>query len=155
MYKRQPYSSAEILWVQMGCAAQGLDGAYAERYADLLARALFSDPFVFARALATEGVAEQTKYLVLLNTAYGTDLYPAELNTALNTLDGYSSAFTDTERAWAELLQLYLVTPANERSELQMCIRDRSRGGIRSANISKNGIFCAMYPPCLSRKAVR
>ena len=116
--QQAPYSSAEILWVQMGCAAQGLDGAYAERYADLLARALFSDPFVFARALATEGVAEQTKYLVLLNTAYGTDLYPAELNTALNTLDGYSSAFTDTERAWAELLQLYLVTPANERSEL-------------------------------------
>ena len=27
------YSSAEILWLQMGCTAAGLDGAYSERYA--------------------------------------------------------------------------------------------------------------------------
>ena len=113
-----PYSSAEILWVQMGCTAQGLDGAYAERYADLLARALFSDPVVFARALATEGVDAQTKYLAISNTSYGADLYPAELNTALNTLDGYMSVFTDAERGWAELLRLYLEAPVNERNQL-------------------------------------
>ena len=113
-----PYSSAEILWVQMGCTAVGLDGAYSERYADLLARALFSDTVVFARALATEGVAEETKWHVLLNTAYGADLYPAELNTALNTLDGYRNVFTDEERGWARLLELYLTTPINDRSEL-------------------------------------
>ena len=113
-----PYSSAEILWVQMGCTAAGLDGAYSERYADLLARALFSDTVVFARALATEGVAEETKWHVLLNTAYGADLYPAELNTALNTLDGYRNVFTDEERGWARLLELYLTTPINDRSEL-------------------------------------
>ena len=116
--QQAPYSSAEILWVQMGCTAQGLDGAYAERYADLLARALFSDPVVFARALATEGVDAQTKYLAISNTAYGADLYPAELNTALNTLDGYMSVFTDAERGWAELLRLYLSTHINERSQL-------------------------------------
>ena len=113
-----PYSSAEILWVLMGCTAQGLDGAYAERYADLLARALFSDPVVFARALATEGVDAQTKYLAISNTSYGADLYPAELNTTLNTLDGYMSVFTDAERGWAELLRLYLATPVNERNQL-------------------------------------
>lgn len=113
-----PYSSAEILWVQMGCTAQGLDGAYAERYADLLARALFSDPVVFARALAAEDVDAQTKHLAISNTAYGADLYPAELNTALNTLDGYKSVFTDAERGWAELLQLYLSTPINDRYQL-------------------------------------
>ena len=116
--QQAPYSSAEILWVQMGCTAQGLDGAYAERYADLLARALFSDPVVFARALATEGVDAQTKCLAISNTAYGADLYPAELNTALNTLDGYMSVFTDAERGWAELLRLYLATPINERYQL-------------------------------------
>ena len=116
--QQAPYSSAEILWVQMGCTAQGLDGAYAERYADLLARALFSDPVVFARALATEGVDAQTKYLAISNTSYGADLYPAELNTALNTLDGYMSVFTDAERGWTELLRLYLATPVNERNQL-------------------------------------
>ena len=113
-----PYSSAEILWVQMGCTAQGLDGAYAERYADLLARALFSDTVVFARALATEGVDVQTKHLAISSTAYGADLYPAELKTALDTLDGYMGVFTDAERGWAELLRLYLATPVNDRYQL-------------------------------------
>ena len=113
-----PYSSAEILWVQMGCTAQGLDGAYAERYADLLARALFSDTVIFARALATEGVDVQTKHLAISSTAYGADLYPAELKTALDTLDGYMGVFTDAERGWAELLRLYLATPVNDRYQL-------------------------------------
>lgn len=116
-----PYSSAEILWVQMGCTAQGLDGAYGERYADVLAKALFSDTPVFARALATEGVEERTKHLAISNTAYGADLYPAELKTALDTLDTYlegGSAFSDSERGWAELLRLYLATPVNERHQL-------------------------------------
>lgn len=118
--QQTPYSSAEILWVQMGCTAQGLDGAYSERYADVLAKALFSDTLVFAKALATDGVEETTKRLTLLHTAYAADLYPAELKTALDTLDSYmdSSAFTDTERGWAELLRLYLATPINERSQL-------------------------------------
>ena len=36
------------------------------------------------------------------------------------TLERYldTSVFTDSARSWAELLQLYLVTPINERSEL-------------------------------------
>lgn len=116
-----PYSSAEILWIQMGCTAQGLDGAYAEHYADVLARALFSDTLVFARALATEGVDAQARRIAISSTAYGADLYPAKLKTALDTLDAYlegGNVFTDAERGWAELLRLYLVTPVNERYQL-------------------------------------
>ncbi len=33
-----PYSSAEILWIQMGCTARGLDGAYTEGYCRTLSR---------------------------------------------------------------------------------------------------------------------
>ena len=116
--QQAPYSSAEILWVQMGCTAAGLDGAYSERYADVLAKALFSDTLVFAKALATDGVEETTKRAALSHTAYAADLYPVELNTALNTLDAYLDTFTDEERGWAELLRLYLVTPINERYQL-------------------------------------
>ena len=118
--QQAPYSSAEILWVQMGCTAKGLDGAYSERYADVLAKALFSDTLVFAKALATDGVEETTKRVALLHTTYAADLYPAELKTALDTLDSYmdTSAFTDTERGWAELLRLYLATPIYQRSQL-------------------------------------
>ncbi len=116
--EQAPYSSAEILWIQMGCTANGLDGAYAERYADLLAKALFSDPLVFARALATDGVDEETKWAALLNSSYGADLYPAELKTALDTLDSYQDAFTQDEAGWAQLLRLYLATPINSRGEL-------------------------------------
>lgn len=118
--QQAPYSSAEILWVQMGCTATGLDGAYSERYADVLAKALFSDTLVFAKALATDGVEETTKRVTLLHTTYAADLYPAELKTALDTLDSYmdTGAFTDTERGWAELLRLYLATPIYQRSQL-------------------------------------
>ena len=118
--QQAPYSSAEILWVQMGCTAKGLDGAYSERYADVLAKALFSDTLVFAKALATDGVEETTKRVALLHTTYAADLYPAELKTALDTLDSYmdTGAFTDTERGWAELLRLYLATPIYQRSQL-------------------------------------
>ena len=119
--QQAPYSSAEILWIQMGCTASGLDGAYAERYADVLARALFSDTLVFARALAAEGVEEQTRRIAISSTAYGADLYPAELKTALDTLDTYlegGSVFNDSERGWAELLRLYLATPINDRYQL-------------------------------------
>ena len=55
------YSSAEILWLQMGCTAQGLDGAYTEGYCRILSRALFSDPVTFSKSLATDGVDEAAK----------------------------------------------------------------------------------------------
>lgn len=118
--QQAPYSSAEILWIQMGCTAEGLDGAYSERYSEVLARAFFGDPVVFAKALDTDDADDATKHQVLSSTAYAADLYPAELSSALDTLERYldTSVFTDSARGWAELLQLYLVTPINERSEL-------------------------------------
>ena len=117
---QSPYSSAEILWIQIGCTAQGLDGAYTDGYCRLLSRALFSDPAAFSKALATEGVDEAVKSSALHLTAYDADLYPSDLENALDTLDAAlaDSTFTDGERGWAELLRLYLATPANDRHQL-------------------------------------
>lgn len=114
------YSSAEILWLQMGCTAQGLDGAYTEGYCRILSRALFSDPVTFSKSLATDGVDEAAKSSALHLTAYDADLYPADLKNALDTLDAAldGGAFTDAERGWAELLRLYLTTPLESRGDL-------------------------------------
>lgn len=114
------YSSAEILWLQMGCTAQGLDGAYTEGYCRILSRALFSDPVTFSKSLATDGVDEAAKSSALHLTAYDADLYPADLKNALDTLDAAlaDNTFTDTERGWAELLRLYLATPLESRGDL-------------------------------------
>lgn len=118
--EQDPYSSAEILWLQMGCTAQGLDGAYTEGYCHILSRALFSDPVTFSKSLATDGVDEAAKSSALHLTAYDADLYPADLKKALDTLDAAlaDNTFTDTERGWAKLLRLYLATPVNERYQL-------------------------------------
>lgn len=115
-----PYSSAEILWIQMGCTAQGLDGAYTDGYCRILSQALFSDPVTFSKSLATDGVDEVVKSSALHLTAYDADLYPADLENALDTLDAAlaDNTFTDAEQGWAELLRLYLVTPINERHQL-------------------------------------
>lgn len=114
------YSSAEILWLQMGCTAQGLDGAYTEGYCRILSRALFSDPVTFSKSLATDGVDEAAKSSALHLTAYDADLYPADLKNALDTLDAAlaDNSFTDAERGWAELLRLYLTTPLEARGDL-------------------------------------
>ena len=114
------YSSAEILWLQMGCTAQGLDGAYTEGYCHILSRALFSDPVTFSKSLATDGVDEAAKSSALHLTAYDADLYPADLKNALDTLDAAlaDNSFTDAERGWAELLRLYLTTPLESRGDL-------------------------------------
>lgn len=118
--EQDPYSSAEILWLQMGCTAQGLDGAYTEGYCRILSRALFSDPVTFSKSLATDGVDEAAKSSALHLTAYDADLYPADLKNALDTLDAAldGGAFTDAERGWAELLRLYLTTPLESRGDL-------------------------------------
>lgn len=118
--EQDPYSSAEILWLQMGCTAQGLDGAYTEGYCRILSCALFSDPVTFVKSLATDGVDEVVKSSALHSTAYGADLYPSDLENALDTLDAAlaDNTFTDTERGWAKLLRLYLATPVNERYQL-------------------------------------
>ena len=48
------------------------------------------------------------------------ELYPAELEAALDTLDAAieSGRFTEAEADWARLLRLYLVTPIDDRNEL-------------------------------------
>lgn len=115
-----PYSSAEILWVQMGCTAQGLDGAYTDSYCRILSRALFSDPVTFSKSLATDGVDEVAKSSALRLTAYDAELYPVESRSALDTLDAAlaDGSLTQTEQGWAKLLRLYLTTPIDDRSEL-------------------------------------
>ncbi len=74
----------------------------------------------FAKSLATDGVDEVVKSSALHSTAYGADLYPSDLENALDTLDAAldGGAFTDAERGWAELLRLYLTTPLEGRGDL-------------------------------------
>ena len=74
---------------------------------------LLGKSVAFAKGLACDSV-EETMYQVVRLTAYDADLYPAELERALDTLDTAlaDGSFTDQERDWAELLRLYLVTPS-------------------------------------------
>lgn len=117
---QESYSSSEILWIQMGCAAKGLDGAYSESYCGILSSAFFYNPVTFAKALSTDGGDTEVKWSAMMGTAYDAELYPVELQTALDTLDAAmdSGAFTDAEAGWAQLLRLYLTTPIDSRSEL-------------------------------------
>ena len=57
---------------------------------------------------------------VMMHTAYSAELYPVELEAALDTLDAAieSGGFTEAEADWAKLLRLYLVTPIDDRNEL-------------------------------------
>ncbi|WP_298022788.1 helix-turn-helix domain-containing protein [uncultured Dysosmobacter sp.] len=114
------YSYSEILWIQMGCTARGLDGAYSESYSNILSSTFFYNPVVFAKALTADGVDEEVKWHAICSTAYDAELYPVELQTALDTLDAAidGGSFTEVELGWAKLLRLYLVTPINERNEL-------------------------------------
>lgn len=114
------YSSSEILWIQMGCTAKGLDGAYTDAYCHVLSRAFFYDPVTFAKVLAIDGLDAEVNRKAIKDTAYDAELYPVELETALDTLDGAmdSGTFTETELGWARLLRLYLTTPIGSRSGL-------------------------------------
>lgn len=116
--EQTPYSENEIFRLQMGCLSN-LDGWLADSYSHVLFGALFSNPVYFVKGLAYEGEADCMS-VVLHLTAYDAELYPVELETALDTLDGAmdSGAFTETELGWAELLRLYLTTPIGSRSGL-------------------------------------
>jgi len=113
------YSASEILWIQMGCTAHGIDGAYADMYAHILSRALFSAPALFAKALSSDYPAE-TKRLVLHLTAYDAEWSPTELAEATQTLETCLSDYSpgEEESGWAELLLLYLSTPIEDRPDL-------------------------------------
>ena len=96
-----------------------LDGWLTDSYAGLLSTAFFGDPVTFAKNLVTDSL-EDTMYQVIRLTAYDAELYPAEQEEALLILDTAlaDGSFTEDEAGWARLLELYLTTPINDRSEL-------------------------------------
>ena len=116
--EQAPYTESEILSLQMGVQSN-LDGWLTEDYATLLSTAFFGDPVIFAKKLSTDSLAE-TMYQVIRLTAYGAELYPVELEAALDTLDTALAGglFTEVQQGWAELLRLYLVTPVDQRNSL-------------------------------------
>ena len=90
-----------------------------EDYANLLSTAFFGDPVAFARKLTTDSL-EDTMCQAIRLTAYDAELYPVELEAALDTLDGAlaDGTFTEAQQGWAELLRLYLTTPIDQRNDL-------------------------------------
>ncbi len=118
--RQDTYTESEIFWIQLGCTAKGLDGAYTDAYCQLLAHIFFYDPVTFAKNLNLDGLTEEEKLYVLRFTAYDAEWHPAELQTALDTLDQTLTAgyFTEREAGWAKLLRLYLTTPVDDRYEL-------------------------------------
>ena len=111
------YSEGEIYYIQRGSMAKGLDGAYSENYASILAAALAYDPVGFAKQLAYDSGADeaQLRAHVLMAAAYGIDYTPARASAAVEKLDAAigTSALTEEEIAWARLLRYYLANPNN------------------------------------------
>lgn len=117
---QETYTASEILWVQMGCTAKGIDGAYADAYSGLLSWVFFYDPETFAKNLATGYLSEEQTFTVLHLTAYDAEWHEADLQAALETLDSALQAgrFTKEEAGWARLLRRYLTTPIEDRPGL-------------------------------------
>lgn len=124
--EQAPYSDHEIFCLQMGVQSN-LDGWLADSYAHLLFSVFSGNPTAFAKGLACDSV-EETMYQAIRLTAYDAELYPAELEKALGTLDTAMAdgTFSDAEQGWAQLLRLYLVTPINERNGLPTSPEDLS-----------------------------
>ena len=114
------YTASEILWIQMGCTAKGIDGAYADAYSGLLSWVFFYDPVAFAKNLAIGYLSEEQISCVLHQTAYDAEWHETDLQVALETLDSalQTGQFTNEEAGWARLLRLYLATPLEERYKL-------------------------------------
>ena len=117
---QEAYTSSQILWLQMGCAAPGIDGVYADAYSHILSRALFYDPPAFAKALATAGIPQETMYLALTLAAYDAELYPADRETAVTALQSLLSggSLTGEEAAWTTRLLDYLTTSMDQWNTL-------------------------------------
>ena len=114
------YSPSEILWIQMGCTAKGLDGAYSESYSGILSSAFFHDPIAFAKALATDGIDGTTKWHATLSAAFDAARHEVDCVQAIDTLEIAlsNSTFTDAQADWCRLLLLYLATPEDEMATL-------------------------------------
>lgn len=104
--RQESYSESEILWLQMGSAATGLDGACTDMYCHVLSRALFDDPVEFAKQLAVGGIPEETMHLAITFAAYDAYYYPVETEAAVRaireTLE--NSGFTESQAEWAQRL---------------------------------------------------
>lgn len=104
--RQESYSESEILWLQMGSAAKGLDGAYTDLYCHVLSRALFYDPVEFAKQLAVGGIPEETMHLAITFTAYDASAYPIETEAAVRAIRDAleNGGFTESQSEWAERL---------------------------------------------------
>ena len=104
--RQKNYSASEILWLQMGCTAKGLDGAYTDMYCHVLSQALFYDPVEFAKQLAVDGIPEETMTLALSLAAYDADYFPVEEAAAVKTLEETleNGSFTEIQAQWAKRL---------------------------------------------------
>ena len=111
---QESYSDSEILHIQWGCTAKGLDGAYSESYDEILGNALFYDPVTYAKMLAYPGVMDdETRCFAITGAAFYGELFPEQEQTAAKSLDAAISANTLTaeETGWAKLLRYYLANP--------------------------------------------
>jgi len=109
--RQETYSPSEILWLQMGKLAKGLDGAYAEGYNHVLTQAFFFDPVAFAKNLSDPALNDEERWAVIIGVAYDAPWYEPQYTHSTKTLqtalaDG--TAFTEAEAGWAKLLYLYL-----------------------------------------------
>ena len=101
---QESYSDSEILRIQWGCTAKGLDGAYSESYDEILCSALFYDPVTYAKMLAYPGVMDdETRCFAITGAAFYRELFPEQEQTAAKSLDAAISANTLTaeETGWA------------------------------------------------------
>ena len=127
LQNQETYTDSEILWIQIGCTAKGLDGAYTEAYCGLLSHIFFYDPAAFTKSLSSGSLPEDTKLLVIRFTAYGAELYEADLQAALSALDSalQTGQLTQEQSGWARLLRLYLTTPTEQRNDLPRTPEER------------------------------
>ena len=114
---QESYSDAEILHIQWGCTAKGLDGAYSESYDEILCNALFYDPVTYAKMLAYPNVMDdKTRWHAITGAVFYGELFPEKEADAAETLDAVidTNALTAEENAWAKLLRYYLATPSKD-----------------------------------------
>ena len=113
---RESYSDSEILHIQWGCTAKGLDGAYSESYDEILCNALFYDPVTYAKMLAYPNVMDdETRRNAITGAVFYGELFPEKESTAIDALDAAIDANTLTaeENDWSKLLRYYLANPNN------------------------------------------
>ena len=113
---QESYSDSEILRIQWGCTAKGLDGAYSESYDEILCNVLFYDSVTYAKALAYPNVMDdETRWIAITGAAFYGELFPEKESTAIDTLDAAinTSTLTAEENGWAKLLRYYLANPNN------------------------------------------